>query len=566
MNAIEIKDLSFTYRRSDRPALADLNFSQREGEVVALAGRTGAGKSSLVLCLNRIIPGFFPGEFKGRIRLFGEDIAGRRTGDLAGQVGVVLQDFESQLFSTRADLDAAFGPENLGLPREEIAARVRGALLAVGLADFAGRDPATLSGGQKQRLALASVLALKPKILCLDEATTDLDPLAKAEVMAIARKLAAGGSTLILIGHEAEEFSGADRIVILEQGRVKSEGPRDEILADAELLGAAGVRPGDAVQVAAGLKLNGLRFQTAGTVLDKLRENGFSFDQDKVRELEQQDQERDQKLGAEVLRVENIEYRYPSGVQALAGVSLSIRQGDFVALVGANGSGKTTLTKNLNGLLRPTAGAVFLDGHDLAGRKLAELGQEIGFGFQNPDHQIFSSRVFDEVAFGPRNYGFSAAKVKERVKRALAAVNLSGAEDRDPFLMTKGERQRLAVASILAPEPRVLILDEPTTGLDFPEQAAVMEMLCELNRAGRTVIIVTHTLWLVARYARRAVLMTNGKILADGPTRRVLSQSDLLPRASLRMPEIMQMGIACGFPTLTAEEFLRCAAKTQGRA
>jgi energy-coupling factor transport system ATP-binding protein len=257
------------------------------------------------------------------------------------------------------------------------------------------------------------------------------------------------------------------------------------------------------------------------------------------------------------LRAEEVEYRYPAGVQALSGVSLGIRQGDFVAIVGANGSGKTTLVKNLNGLLRPTAGAVGLDGRDLAGRQVAELGKEIGFVFQNPDHQIFSPRVFDEVAFGPRNYGWKESEVQARVKKALFAVGLSGAEDRDPFLMTKGERQRLAVASILAPEPRVLILDEPTTGLDYPEQAAVMEMLQELNREGRTIIIVTHTLWLVARYARRAVLMAGGKILADGPTRQALGRSDLR-QASLRTPEIMQMGMAFGFPTLTAEEFLRC--------
>jgi energy-coupling factor transport system ATP-binding protein len=243
-------------------------------------------------------------------------------------------------------------------------------------------------------------------------------------------------------------------------------------------------------------------------------------------------------------------------VEALSGVDLRIRQGDFVAIVGQNGSGKTTLVKNLNGLLRPSSGAVFLDGRDLFGRKVAELGREIGFVFQNPDHQIFSPRVFDEVAFGPKNYGLSEQDVRERVQKALAAVNLSGAEDRDPFLMTKGERQRLAVASILAPEPRVLILDEPTTGLDFPEQVAVMEMLKELNRQGRTVLIVTHTLWLAARYARRTVLMAGGRILFDGSTRQALSQVELLKQASLRMPEIVAMGLAFGFPTLSEEEFI----------
>ncbi|OGP59951.1 MAG: hypothetical protein A2V67_10405, partial [Deltaproteobacteria bacterium RBG_13_61_14] len=422
MKAIEIKDLSFTYRRTERPALADVNFTQREGEVVGIIGRAGAGKSSLVLCLNRIIPHFFPGDFTGRVRLFGEDIAGRNTGELAGQVGVVLQDFESQLFSTAADLDVAFGPENLGLPREEISRRVEEALATVGLSGLAGRDPATLSGGQKQRLAFASVLALKPQILCLDEATTDLDPLGKLEVMAVVRKLAEAGTTLILVEHEAEELQPADRIVVLDQGKLVAEGPAEAILTDAELLERAGVRPADAVLVALRLGLKGHRFQTGATELktgatpiSAIREAGFIFSEEKKRAIEAEDKRREQGLGAEVLRVESLVYRYPNGVEALSGVDLRIRQGDFVAIVGQNGSGKTTLVKNLNGLLRPSSGAVFLDGRDLFGRKVAELGREIGFVFQNPDHQIFSPRVFDEVAFGPKNYGLSEQDVAERV-------------------------------------------------------------------------------------------------------------------------------------------------------
>jgi len=402
------------------------------------------------------------------------------------------------------------------------------------------------------------VLALKPRILCLDEATTDLDPVGKAEVMAVVRKLAEAGATLVLIGHEAEELRAADRIFILEQGRLQTEGRRDAILADAELLERSGVGPADPVRLCAGLGLAHRPVQVE-PALAVLRQAGFRFAEVKQQEIEAEDYRREQSLGAEILRAESLEYRYPNGVQALSGVNLGIRQGDFVAMVGANGSGKTTLVKNLNGLLRPTSGAVFLDGQDLRRKKVAELGQEIGFVFQNPDHQIFSPRVFEEVAFGPRNYGLGESEVRERVKKALAAVNLSGAGDRDPFLMTKGERQRLAVASILAPEPRVLILDEPTTGLDYPEQVAVMEMLENLNREGRTIIIVTHALWLAARYARRTLLMAGGKILFDGPTRQALSRAELLPQASLRMPEIIQMGLAFGFPTLSEEEFSRCA-------
>jgi energy-coupling factor transport system ATP-binding protein len=252
--------------------------------------------------------------------------------------------------------------------------------------------------------------------------------------------------------------------------------------------------------------------------------------------------------------VDSLEHTYASGNQALSGVSLEIREGDFLAIIGQNGSGKTTLVKHMNGLLGATKGAVIFSGREIHPKMISELGREIGFVFQNPDHQIFSSRIFDEVAFAPRNYGFSESDAKDSVKKSLELVGLSGRDQENPFLLTKGERQRLAIASVLSADPKVLILDEPTTGLDYAEQVKVMDLLAELNCRGHTIIIITHTLWLAARYANRAAVMARGKKILEGSVREIFSRPEILKQASLIPPEITRFSLALGFPFLKVEE------------
>ncbi len=535
-----------------------ITYLQEPGEAVAIVGRSGAGKSSLVRCLNRIIPKFFPGDFQGQIGLFGKDIRGLRPFELADRVGVVLQDFESQLFSSQAELDVAFGPENLGLGREEIQRRVSEALARVGMLDYRERDPGTLSGGQKQRLAIATVLALHPRILALDEATTDLDPVGREEITSIVRQLGQGAISLVLVEHEPEELRMVDRVVILKQGMVEREGPVEEILGDVEGLETAGVRPPDAAKLFSemGFAERPIRVEQA---VELLQRAGERFSETGIQRLRVLDQEASNGVGDTILHVEGLGHSYPGGTEALKGVDLQVREREFLAVVGQNGSGKTTLVKHLNGLLRPTRGEVFFQGRSIKESSVSELGKEIGFVFQNPDHQIFSSSVKEEIAFGPRNHGFSEKDIKDRVERALELVGLTGLEKSDPFIMTRGERQRVAVASILAMGPRVIILDEPTTGLDYTEQVAVMEMLAELNRKGHTIIIITHTLWLVARYAHRVVLMAEGRIIAHGGSREVLARRETLARASLKPPEIIEIGEAFGFPTLSVQEFIGLA-------
>jgi energy-coupling factor transport system ATP-binding protein len=262
----------------------------------------------------------------------------------------------------------------------------------------------------------------------------------------------------------------------------------------------------------------------------------------------------------------NVSFAYDAGPPVLQDVSLRIEAGAFVALIGQNGSGKTTLAKHLNGLLRPTAGCVRLAGRDVHGLPLNQVASDVGYVFQNPDHQIFAATVYDEVAFGPRNLGVATDATAERVRAALEAVELTGCEAADPFLLSKGHRQRLAVASVLALQPRMLILDEPTTGLDYCEQRHMMDLLAKLHADGLAIVMITHSPWVVAEYAERGVLMGGGRILFDGPLRDLFSREKLLQQAHFQLPDVTRLGLRFGFTPLTVAEFIDQMTTTDPRA
>ena len=453
----------------------------------------------------------------------------------------------------------AFGPENFGVEREEMGRRVESVLGRVRLEGFEGRQPATLSGGQKQRLAIASVLAIEPRILCLDEPTTDLDPVGKLGVFEIAEELKERDDvTLIVVEHETEETLDADRIVILRDGKVAADRPAHEILRDVDLLEESRVQP---LQVAR-------FFHEMGTEQARLpltpkegaaefERRGWRVNPGRHEELVAEDAQRDDAYGEPLIEVEGLAHRYPNGVVALEGVDLTVRRGEFLAVLGQNGSGKTTLVKHFNGLLEPSQGSVRVEGAETMEQGIRRLGQTVGYVFQNPDHQIFSDTVSEEVAFGPKIRDMDEGEIEERVSEALTAVGLEGYEEEDPFGLTKGERQRVAVASVLAVRPEVLILDEPTTGLDYAEQRSMMDLVRRLNESGSTIIVVTHTMWVVAEYAHRAAVVRDGRVVLSGSVREVFAQEDELREASLRPPHIVSLGNALGYPVLSVGEMLR---------
>ncbi len=545
--AISIQDLSFTYAETTRPALQHVNGEVEEGTFVVVMGHEGAGKSTLCCSLNALVPRFFRGEYAGRVVVHDVEVAKARVADMSRWVGLVLQDFEAQLFSTSVELEVAFGPENLCLPRDEIERRIDRYLRFVGLADMRRREPASLSGGQKQRLAIASVLALEPLVLVMDEPTTDLDPVGREEVLSVSDMLRQERRTLLVVDHDPETAVDADQVWLMREGEIVAQGPPRQVLTDLALLESCGVQPPPTVALFQALGWPGQPL-TVEEAIARIQEQGLA----RPRPLQSPTTPTNGR--PVILELRNVDYVYPArAVEALKGVHLQIREGEFLALVGQNGSGKTTLAKHLNGLLKPTRGEVLFRGRPLEEIRRTEMARHVGYVFQNPDHQIFSNTVREEVGFSLRMAGMDPKAVEERVAEALAVVGLSGYEEEVPFTLTKGERQRVAVASVLAAQPQVIILDEPTTGLDYRHQRSMMEMLRDLHRRGHTVIIITHSMWVAAEYAERVVVMKDGQILLDAPTRTAFAQEQVLAEASLRPPPLLRLGNWLGTSGITLE-------------
>ena len=556
--ALSASEVTFAYHGATVPALRSLSFEQRRAEMIGVMGPSGAGKSTLAKCLNRLIPEFEGGEFRGIIVIGKTRLDSLRVCEAAAQVGMVFQDFEAQLFCTSVELEVAFAMEQVGMDRAEMKARLGPALEAVGLAGFEQRDPTSLSGGEKQRLAIASVLALRPSIIVLDEPTTDLDPEGKAEVFDLIAKLRGQGLSLIVIEHESEELLHADRIVLLRQGRIVADGPPALVMTNFNLLEQCDVHVPELNRVLHQLGIGGhvsdvdAAFEAIVRAFPKLRNSQSAA----PAATSSPTASPDHGFAVPMVEVVDLTFAYPGGAAALDHIGLEIHAGEFLAIVGQNGSGKTTLAKHIVGLLQPTAGRVMLEGRDRAALHAAETAREVGYVFQNPDHQISAASVWDEVAFGPRNFGLDAEKVDRRCLEVLDAVGLLGARDSDPFLLSKGERQRVAVASVLALRPRLLILDEPTTGLDHREQRRMMALVQELNRNGIAIVMITHTPWLVAEYAKRVVLMRKGRKLFDGAVEDFFAQDQILAHSSFRAPPVTRLSRKLGTLALTPQSLV----------
>jgi len=559
--ALEFRRVTFAYRDATRPALKDISLLVERGQSVIIMGEGGAGKSTLCRCANGLIPHFQKGELTGDILAFGESTRARPVHELARRVGLVFQDFESQLFSTSVELEAAFGPENFGLPRDQIGRRIAEALSATGLAGMERRAPATLSGGEKQRLAIASVLACRPELLVLDEPTTDLDPEGKRQVFEIARWLRNSSTTapaVVMVEHETEEAAHFPRAVVMREGAIVYDGDVRALLARPEFMESHGIRPLPAAALFARLGETARPIEDADA-LSQLKALGYRLDRSRWQALAADEARRAH--GDPIIEVRSLSHSY-DGIPAVDGVDLTIREGEFVVILGQNGSGKTTLVKHFNGLMLPRVGEVRVAGAETRRQSALQLGRQVGYVFQNPDHQIFADTVREEVGFGPRNFGLAPDEVARRVTESLAAVGMAGLEAADPFSLTKGERQRIAVASALASRPKVLVLDEPTTGLDYRQNVGMMELLRRLNDSGHTIIIVTHAMWVAAEYAHRAVLLSRGRVLLDAPMREVMGRTDELAQAHLVAPQAVRLGAALGGVTLSVGELAKCLTGT----
>jgi len=551
--AISIENLTFNYRDNERSALKNIQGQIEDGTFVAVMGHGGAGKSTLCYTLNGLVPRFFRGQYQGRVILKGQEVARHKVAEMSRMVGLVLQDFEAQLFSTNVELEVAFGPENHCLPRPEIERRIQRYLTFVGLEKLRHREPASLSGGQKQRLAIASVLALEPKILVMDEPTTDLDPQGREEVLSVADSLREEGRMLLMIDHEPETAVNADQIWLMRDGIVLTQGPPAEILTDVSALESCGIKTPPMVKLFHSMDWPGNPL-TVESAIDLIQKHNLT----KRRECKLIAASSDKIKSSPMLEAKELVHIYPTyDIQALRGIDLSIREGEFTAILGQNGSGKTTLAKHFNGLLKPTSGRMLVRGRPTTEYSRQQLARTVGYVFQNPDHQIFARTVQEEVGFSLKMLGENFKTIEKRVAEALQMVGLQGYEQKVPFTLTKGERQRVAVASILTAQPQVVILDEPTTGLDDRHQRNIMEVLKRLNQCGHTIIIITHSMWVAAEYADRTLVLKDGRILLDGPTRVVFANEARLAEASLRPSSLVRLSNWLGTESLTVEQMVK---------
>lgn len=556
--AVRARRLTFTYRDAPHPALRGVDLDLEANAWGLLLGPTGAGKSTLARALNRTIPRFWPGRLEGTLEVAGNDTASMTVPAMARLAGVVFQDFETQILSTSCLLDVAFAMESRCLPPADIRRRALELLARVGLPHHAARDPSTLSGGEKQRLVIASVLALEAPLLVLDEPASDLDPSSREAIYVLVGSLRPGA--VLLVEHDLEGLPRTDAGLLLEQGQVTARWDGEPaLLARALELESAGVRPPPIATLAASLRARwkgrvpeGLPMSPEGFG-SSLREAGWSLSAAGLA-----GRARRGARGAEILRCEGVTRTYGRGasaVRALEDVSLSVQHGERMVIIGANGSGKTTLARHMAGLDRPDAGRVLWQERDVRSLDARARARAIGFVFQNPDHQIFASTVRDEVSFGPLQLGLGGAELAQRRARALTTVGLEGKEDADPFALTKGERQRLAVASVLACEPSLLILDEPTTGLDLRQQRALLAMLDRLQQQGHTLVLITHALWLIDERVDRVVIMAHGRLAAEGGP-SLVADARPMREAGLRVPDLARLGAAWGAPLMAGDAWI----------
>jgi energy-coupling factor transport system ATP-binding protein len=536
---IQVRDLHFSYE-DGTPVLRNIDLEIPDGTYVGIVGSNGSGKSTLTKHFNALL---LPQG--GEVLVDGEST--RKFPEKArSRVGMVLQNPDNQIVGTVVEDDVAFGPENLCLPHEEIGVRVGEALERVGLAACRTRGAETLSGGQKQRLAIAGILAMRPRHVVVDEPTSMLDPVGREEVQECLRGLNADGVTIIHVTHLLEELLDADRILALEQGKVVFDGPPRELFRSPKLMERLKLELPVPASLGMALERQKGVPRKIPWKIQELLEHLPDFSDspvEKPRDPTEVSRE-DTFEGEDVIRATGVTQDYLKGsplyVRALEEVDFALRSGELVGLVGSTGSGKSTLIQVLAGLVEPTEGAVvYREGVDSKA-----LYKSVGVVFQQPEDQLFEHTVFDDVAYGPRQMGLSEEEVGEVVPWALDLLGLptQAILQRSPFELSGGEKRRVAIAGILSMKPELLILDEPTAGLDAEARRLLLDRLQLLHASGEsTILMVSHNMELLSSLATRMVLLSGGRIVADAPPRVVFSQGHDVGDGGLRPPYPVQV-------------------------
>ncbi len=570
---IEFENVSFTYDGA-RNVLQGVSLQVRQGEFLCVLGGNGSGKSTLAKHVNAL---FTPDE--GRVVVDGHDTADPACTYLVrSTAGMVFQNPDDQLVASLVENDVAFGPENLGVPTPELRERVTKALRDVGFVGFERKEAAALSGGQKQRVAIAGVLAMEPRILVLDEASSMLDPRGRDGLLRVCRDLHEHGMTIVMITHFMEEAALADRVIVLKDGAVCLEGTPEEVLTRADELASLNLEVPFACELALDLRKRGVPVHTTVDEKALARDIAARVDVGASEAAEANDGLADDghlddapadSLGTPLIQFDHVSFAYlnnaerrklkkrarrakaadpsdgpawgasPDAAWALRDIDFAVREGDFLGIAGHTGSGKSTLLQHMNGLLAPTEGRVLVGGEDLSDRRIAaHVRGQVGLVFQYPEHQLFAATVYEDVAFGPRNLGLSAEEVDERVRASLELVGLDFDElrEKSPFALSGGQQRRVAFAGVLAMRPRTLILDEPVAGLDPAARADFLTFIKGLHEQGLTIVMVSHDMDDLADLSTWMLVLNGGSVYMSGTPEEVFARGHELHDIGLGVP------------------------------
>jgi energy-coupling factor transporter ATP-binding protein EcfA2 len=524
-----VENLSFQYHSRESAAINDISFEAKPGEILLIAGASGCGKTTLIRCINGLIPRSYRGELQGRVLVNGEDVKNFSLAKLAQTVGTLLQDPEKQILGAHVKSEVSFGPENLGLPSAEINARVTEALERLGIGHLRDRETFSLSGGEKQKAALAGLLAMRPSILLLDEPLASLDPASAREALAAFRRLADEGSTILLIEHRVEDTLAVkpDRVMYMKESRIQYLGSSD---------GLASVVDRHEIKL------------PASQVMTQVRAEGIKVTQ-LVRHVSPIPST------SPLIAFENVSFGYGDDPDVLHNINLNIQHGERVALLGPNGAGKSTLVKHAIGLVKPRQGRVLVEGQDTRQLSVAQVARTLGYCFQSPTHMLFAPTVQEELEFGPKNLGFKPPEVENAVSESMQTVNLAGFGKFAPLALSFGQQKRVTIACVLAMRSKILALDEPTAGQDYGNYMNFMDGILGANTSDKlasnfdAVLFITHDLDLAVIFASRVILLAGGTVAADGRPEDVLSDQALLKRCRI-------------VPTSLLEENLKLLPKT----
>ena len=552
---ISFEDFGFQYTAQAAPTLYDINLSIRKGEKILIAGPSGCGKSTLAHCINGLIPASYEGTITGSLTIAGQDARKLGLFGLSKIVGTVLQDSDGQFIGLTVAEDIAFALENDCTGQEEMFRQVRETAKLVGVEQVLHHAPHEISGGQKQRVGLGGVMVNDVDVLLFDEPLANLDPATGKQTMELIDQIQKRtGCAVIIIEHRLEDVlhRHVDRVVVMGEGRIRYDGTPDDLLCSS-LLQDSGIR--EPLYVTA-LKYAGVKL-TPDMHPASLPELTLTEVQ-RAQVRSWFDRQPSPAAAAEApvqLQIQNLDFTYDKGRQALQGIDLTVRQGEMLSIVGTNGAGKSTLSKVICGFVTPQSGTLTLHGKNLSELSIKERADHIGYVMQNPNQMLCKTMIFDEVALGLRNRGVPEEEIRARVEETLKICGLYPFRNWPVSALSYGQKKRVTIASILVLQPEIILLDEPTAGQDFRHYTEIMEFLRQLNEQGVTVVLITHDMHLMLEYTPRAVVFHDGKIVADCSAAAALNSPEIVAEASLKETSLYHLAMRCGIDH--PEEFTR---------